>query len=309
MSVARATACAWLDATRRAISDFKLHDRPLAPGNEAHNAAVRIIRNGLAVQCFNILEDFVKARTREALAAISAAAVQFGYLPEALQRATTWEAIKAIDVQLKGKEKADRVAFAQLYTAMIASTATSPMQLLDIAFFHTGSNISKDQFRDALSAFAVDMPWAQLSGISSRLGLSGLPAENVFVSLAQRRHQAAHNAASAVSEADLIQSIRDVYGLAIGFDVLLSIAAFQLTKLNVSQPPGFRTVVSHSQIPMRFIRPQASGFAEIKEGNTRSTRRNKSAAALVPGATTRARKENGVVVVFDSGGEIVEWQL
>jgi hypothetical protein len=309
MSAARQNVCVRLGATRRAVSHFKLQDLPLSPANDPHNSSVRIIRNGLAVQCFNILEDFAKARIAEILNDISASRVRFQHLPQALQRASTIDSVSAIAFQVKLREKTDQISFVQQYTTSVASTSAAIVQLSDISFFHTSSNISKDQFCSSLSAFSIDRPWDQISGLCSRLGLSGLPSNTIFTSLAQRRHAAAHNASVAVSETDLLQSLTDAYGLAVSFDILLSKAAQKIIALTATPPSTFNSIANHANIPLRFIKATRRGFSETKEGTTRNIRTNTTPEPLIASASIRARKENGALIVYDSVGSVVEWVL
>lgn len=300
-----------LSAIRRAVTQFGLQDKPLGATNLTHNATVRIIRNGLAVQCFNMFEGFIKVRTKEALLDISNSAVVFRFLPSKLQHAATVDAIRAIDYQLRTREKDEKVSYAQQLSASVASTSGLPMRLPDIAFFHSSANISRDQYRDALFAFGVDVPWTQVSGLSSRLGLSAFPAENVFTALAQRRHSAAHDPSAAVSESDLLQSVADAYGLAICFDILMSKAVAALVNLTALPPASFRSVKDHRQIPLRFLRPAGLGsaYAEVREGSRRSTRKASSMAVLLDDALIRTRREGGILVAYNDGGFVEDWHV
>jgi hypothetical protein len=287
--------------------DFNLQDLPSTPANLSHNTSARIIRNGLAVQCFNIFEDFVKARTGEILANIAGATLPFGSLPQALQMAATVHTIKAIDFQLKLHDAADRIRYAQDYSEKVSSTKSPAGQLAEIAFFHAAPNISKEHFKDALGAFLVASPWPQVSGLCSRLGISAMPAENVFKNLAQRRHTAAHKADASVSEVDLTQSLLDATGLAVSFDILLSQSARQMAKVSSPIAAGTELISDHLSIPLRFIRFHNSRFGEIKEGGKRFFRTHSDSAALIPEAAARSLKENGALIVFDSGGLICDW--
>lgn len=305
MSAARDAFCERIGAIRGAITDFKLADLPLGPLNASHNKSARIIRNGLAVQCFNVFEDFVKARTGEILAEISAAGIPFGSLPEEFRRAATVDAIKAINYQMTLPHIADRVRYAQDYGERVASTKGAPFQLAEIAFFHSSPNISKEHFQAALSAFDVEKAWPQVSGLSSRIGTSAVPAENVFLSLAQRRHRAAHDAGASVSELDLSQSLRDAVGLAVSFDILISKATPRMcNRASGTAPlPAFE----QSRIPLRFIKFNRRRFVEIKEGASRGVRANSDALALLPSAAARAARESGVLVVYDETGIPSHW--
>jgi hypothetical protein len=307
MSAARKAFCDRIGSVRGAIGNFNLRDLPAIPANAAHNDSVRIIRNGLAVQCFNILEDFIKARTAELLDGVSTSGLPFQYLPERFQWATTVDAVRAIDYQLKLRERADRILYAQDYTAKISSSKTGPLDLAETAFFHAASNIAGDHVREAMNAFAVSDPWKQCSALASRLGLSGIPADAVFQSLAQRRHNAAHNASASVSELDLQQSLSDAAALAICFDILSSRAMFGICKLKAAHPKGSWIINDQALIPLRFIKHSKNRFCEIKEKGTRSVRVHVDALHLVPAATTRTKREGGALLVYDAGGFPITW--
>lgn len=297
MSQARATFWQRIGAIRTAIADYALQDLPLLPANASRNASVRVIRSGLAVQCFNVLEDFIKARMGEALAEVSNSGVRFSWLPEALREAATLHAVKAVGVQVKRKPRADRILYVQTYGAKIASTQTGALELPDIGFFHVGSNIGGDDLRDALVAFGVQSPWLQLSGLLSRISISALPAEQIFAGLASRRHAAAHDPNTSISESDLVQSIVDATGIAVGYDLLLSRVMRLLSQLSgpaLSQPPIFN---GHSSIHLRFIRVKGAGFCEIRENGRRSVARHVDWQGLLPAAKARASANNEALVI------------
>lgn len=294
-------------AIRTATADFSLVDLPLLPANVSRNASVRVIRSGLAVQCFNILEDFVKARTSEALVSVSASGVRFSWLPEALQEAATLGTVRAISVQVKRQPRTDRVLYAQTYGSRIASTQTGAMQLADISFFHSGSNVSAEELRDALAAFGVKSPWHQLSGLLSRIGLSALPAENVYATLAMRRHSAAHDPSTVVSENDLVQSIADASSIGLGYDLLLSCATIALSRLGAPVANHMSLVSDHKSIPLRFIRARGSQYCEVKEAGKRSIALDSEWQSLLPAAKARAAANSEALVVLERVPPAVCW--
>lgn len=309
MSAARLIFCERISTIRGAIIDFNLRDLPPIPTNSSHNNSARVIRNGLAVQCFNIFEDFVKARVEEILAGIATSGVLFNHLPMDLQWAATVGSVKAIEQQLKIREKAVKIRYVQDVSEKISSTKTTAFFLTEIAFFHAASNISKDHFKDALNSFGVDKPWLQISGLCSRLGISGLPAETVFESFAQRRHSAAHKASTSVSETDLTQSVLDAVGLAICFDVLITKAAKIIGSLNSSSRPNAALISNQAAIPLRIIKYFGSSFSERKEGTSSNVQTSVISSALIPNATNRANAENGFLVVYDKLGHPDFWNV
>ncbi len=307
MSVSRKTFCERIATIKDAVANFNLQDLPPVPANLSHNKSARVIRNGLAVQCFNIFEDFVRGRTEEILLGISSSGVAFASLPEELRKASTVDVIQAIQFQLKLQDKANRISYVQDYSDKISSTKLAVFQLPDLAFFHSGSNISKEQFRDALGALSVDKPWSQISGLCSRFGISGLPAEDVFQSFAQRRHNAAHDPNASVSEVDLQQSLTDATGLASCFDILASHCARLIATLSSPIPATTVLIKDHATIPLRFVKYLNGQFREIKERGKKAIQSDAQYSPLIAGAAMRSVKENGMLVVLDATGALVEW--
>ncbi|MBX3751031.1 MAG: hypothetical protein KF897_13150 [Opitutaceae bacterium] len=310
MSVARTTFCDRIGSMRKAITQFNLHDLPPTQANKDHNDSARIIRNGLAVQCFNIFEDFVRGRTNEILAELSASGVPFTNLPDDLRWAATVDSIKAIDFQLKLRDVNDRIRYAQDQSESISSTKSPALRLAEVAFFHSSSNISKDQFRDALKAFSIDKPWIQISGLSSRLGVSGVPAETIYAGLAERRHKAAHDPRAAVTETDLKQSINDAMALAVCFDLLLSRVLGLAIKDLIAVAAGSSTLLpSHTLVQLRFIKLIAGRFGEMGEGARRCVKKHADLNALLPVAQNRAKKRGSALVIFDASGSLATWSV
>lgn len=307
MSVARTEFCDRIATVRAAVVEFKLQDFPTTAANALHNKSARMIRNGLAVQCFNVFEDFVKRRANEVLESIGASAVPFSYWPDRLQRAVTVDIVKAIDFQLRLRDQDDRIRFVQEYSEKISSTKLMPVQNTDIAFFHSSSNISKDHYRNALAAFAVEKPWPQVSGLCSRLGLSGIPSENLFYSFAQMRHRAAHDSNASVSEVDIKQSLVDATSLSICFDILVSKCAGLVTRTTARTTASVALISDQSVIPLRFIRYARGKFGEIREEGKRFVRCDSNSAKLIANALRRSVVENGALIICDESGTIVNW--
>jgi hypothetical protein len=306
MSAARSKFCQRLSSIRTAMVDFALHDFPATPQNLARNESARIIRNGLVVQCFNTFEDFLRERIAEILNLIESSNLAFLHLPNDLRKAATLESLKAIIFQLKLQDAASRIGFVQDHCEKIGSTKNAPFSLSEFSFFHANSNVTKDDLRSALSAFMIDKPWDQIRNLCSRLGLSAMAAETVFLNFSQRRHNAAHRANTSTSEVDLTQSLLDATGLSLGFDVLVTKAANYICNSQV----GLNTnqfILIGSSIPIRSIKFKSGKFMEIKEGASRSAKSDVRASTLIPRALQRAQNENGVLVVYDELGRVVEW--
>lgn len=307
MSAARSTFCNRIATIRSAIDDFRLQDLPATPANLAHNRSARVIRNGLAVQAFNTFEDFTRGRMREVLSQISASSPAFCHLPDAFQKAATVDIMAAVQFQLKLQEPANRIAFTQTSCGDVFSTSTGAISIPALGFFHSSSNITKDQFRDALVAFGVDQPWTQISGLCSRIGVSGIPAQDLFIDLANRRHTAAHDPNASVSELDLSQSLRDAVSLGSCFDILLTHCSARLSSLLAK--PTSPILGGHGSLPIRFIKHAGGRYGEIKELGSKFFRTATDYATLIPAASARAAREGAILAIFDDRSHLVQWYL
>lgn len=307
MSKARSAFLERIGSVRNAITDFGLQDLPPSTANESKNRSVRIIRNGLAVQCFNIFEDFSKARFGELVDQLSARISRFEMLPVKLQEAATVRSVAAIHHQARRKDSSSKILYTQDYSTRIASTVSGALRLPEIAFFHGASNISEQEFGDCLASFAIKTPWLQLSGVASRAGLSAIPAKNVFDSLSERRHNAAHNAGAAVSESDLLQSIGDAIALAVGFDVLASRAVELIARQRLAAVAGVYLLNDHATLPLRFVRLVNGRYCEVREGAKKSSRTASDWKALLPDAARRTERSGGGLLVFDDSNALVHW--
>ncbi|MFZ4595507.1 MAG: HEPN domain-containing protein [Verrucomicrobiaceae bacterium] len=309
MSAARKAFCERIATIREAVDAFNLRDMPLHSSNATHNASVRVIRNGLVIQCFNTFEDFLKARMSEVLTSLSARLRSIQHLPEKLRDAATVGVISAIQFQLKLQDASSKARFVQDCAGKIFSTTLGSIQLPEIMFFHSASNISHEQYKEALSAFGIQSTWDQVRNLCSRIGISGMPPQEVFRSFATRRHQAAHEAGTTISELDLLQSIIDATGLALCFDVLLTNAAHIVPSHSSISATTPRALVDQASIPIRFIKSDGGRFIEIKEGSTRAFRINRDLTKITLDALNRSRAESGLLVKCDSVGIPIEWDL
>lgn len=307
MSVARNIVCDRLAKIERAVSDFGLNDLPATPANIERNDSARIIRCGLAVQTFNVFEDFLRQRMAELLSQLSASGVRFQHLPDELQKATTIDVYSAVQFQFKILDKSARISYAQDHASKVHSTAISIFNLSELSFFYSGSNIGKDQFRDAMIATSINKPWDQIGGLCSRIGMMGMPPDQIFESFAGRRHHAAHDPQASVSEVDLLQSVKDAKSLACCFDVLVSCAIKAISAQTLK--PTAKILSSHSLIPLRFIRYANNRFFEAKEGSSKAYRTASLVEALMPAAMVRSAKEKGALVVFDKVGNLKKWDV
>src|SRR5688572_20617655 len=137
MSAAREDFFKRIDDVALVLSDDSLKDGSLTDTEK--NAKARVLRNGLAVVLFAILEDFIRQRTSEVLMAVGTAGVVFDRLPEKLRKAATIGFLSTLGFRIKLQEDADKLEFLQLEARRIASTAGSPFEISPFSLAHSKS--------------------------------------------------------------------------------------------------------------------------------------------------------------------------
>lgn len=271
-----------------------------------HNEMARMLRNGLAVVGFAALEDFIKKRASEAMNEISNCATPFSRLPEKLQNATTYEAISALSFQLSLHDKSAKISYIQDQAKKIASTSGSNYELTSHAFGYDQSNVNNETIKKILLCFQVDDPWRQMTLISSRIGLTGLPLDESYKNASTRRHKAAHVANSDTPEVDLIQYVKEAFGIAMSFDFLLSHAVNLIRTSDLNYLNGTNRITSNS-ISLRFVKYQDSNWKELLEGQSRAIRSSVNLIQIQSDAKNRAARNRNSYIEFDENGVISDW--
>ncbi len=271
-----------------------------------HNDIARLLRNGLAVVAFAALEDFIKNRTSEVLGQIGTSPVKFTELPEALRIAATYKAISALSYQISIREKADRTAYIQQQAMNIASTASTPYVITPHAFGYSQANISDETISEIMRAMFVNDPWAQISALSARLSITTLPLKDAFTNASKRRHKAAHVSSANIPELDLQSFIRESYGIAAAFDILISEALKLIQHRSIDHLKGIKSLTS-ANIKFRFLKQSSGIWKEIPEGKIRAYRTAIDRNLITPQARIRASSNNEYLFVFDEKGMLMEW--
>jgi hypothetical protein len=197
------------------------------PASEVeHNGRANILRKGLGIIAFNILEDYLKKRTKEALNDLSHSGVSFENLTDKMQTASVIKAMNvAQNVLQREKRKNSQTWLADAHRE--AKIISSPLggtnyEISSYAFLHEGSNIQADEVNNVLSAFAVDEGWNAITYTSKKLGYGVPSLKQEYENIASRRHAAAHESNFNYEYAHLSGLKNHIIALSAAFDVLLT---------------------------------------------------------------------------------------
>jgi len=272
-----------------------------------HNNVAKLLRNGLAVVGFAALEDFIKTRSSEVMAAIGGGGVSFSDLPEKIQAASTHEAISALSYQLSVRDRSERISYIQEQARKISSTASVGYDLTEHSFAHNQANVNEAAIAGILKSFYVDDPWGNMSALSSRLNLTALPLIETYKGAMRRRHRAAHVASADTPQSDISQFVKEALAIAIGFDSLLTTALSKMLSGDRQFLRG-RYRVSEADITFRRVVFESGKWKEFVEGRARAHRVSDDISAFKPQVQGRALAANQVYVEFDRSGLVADWE-
>src|SRR5689334_12150200 len=143
MSSARNTFLQRVATFKKTLDSDFLRDDGVSPS--LHNEKARLLRNGVAIIGFTILEDFVKDRTGEVLESIGSSTRPFSSFPPELQEAVTAKALKSISERASNLKRSneDWLSFIHNETRHIASTADFPFSISKYSLGWDKSNLAK----------------------------------------------------------------------------------------------------------------------------------------------------------------------
>lgn len=299
MCSARADFFSRIAVLRSAANDPSLQNGP--PSDAEHNNKAVVLRNGLAVMQFVVLEDFVRSRAGEVMSRLGAGATPFNQLPYQIQEASLSGALSALKYRAALARSAgeDVHPMLQTHSAKIASTKNhGQYQLSELSFASANANIDAETVTEILAAFKVNEPWSTVQSISRAAGIGILGIKGSMTAARRRRHNAAHDPTAGTVSGDLAGFNDQAVGIALGFDFSLSRALRFI--LDRDQPYlGNKGRLLRNQISVRTVGPEKKEWVERLAGRARAVRRLRDLTTLEHLAAERARKDNDGFAVLD----------
>lgn len=191
---------------------------------QEHNDTANLLRKGLGIVAFNILEDFIKSRTREMFDFISNSRVRFEILPEKFKIAATNGALKGLVFQatLEKKNQGDWMSLIHGEAKNIFSTSQTPFTLSSMSLLSESSNVGPDEITDVLKCLDITGGWGTLQAISNALGGGTLDLNAAYKNMFSNRHKCAHEANFSYQYTQLENSLRDIVAISLAFDIVIT---------------------------------------------------------------------------------------
>ncbi|WP_199580254.1 hypothetical protein [Blastococcus sp. TBT05-19] len=263
------------------------------------------------MQVYTVLEEFVRARSLEALNHISAGYGGWAQLPEGLLRRSTMGVASMLGGEAARLNKTNGTAAA---LALLEDTAVSwitrrngGMQLSELTFRWAGSNMQAEDLVDILQAVTIEKPFESMTSIIKRFGLplQGTVKE-LLQSLARNRHSAAHAPSPGIPAVSLRSMPNDLVTLALAFDVLISRGAAAGHRSDADFRQG--KAVKVSSIGLRTVtRLHGDEWRELKVGNQRGTRPVGSLVDVKAALLSKRAKTGDVLLFLERDGSVSDW--
>lgn len=264
-----------------------------------------ILRRGLAVSAYNLLETFIEGRVRELADLVNQGHVHFVDLPEKVQQRAMRHVLDVASARVRRLQPGDIPPFVEAVGRSL-SALNGPVNLSALTWLWTGSNMNTEDYNTLLKLFHVQAPWEAVGALATRLSLPPGDPKSELHEFGQERNRAAHDSSHQVSSVWIPHAINLVVKFAVSFDAFASIAADALKRadqLYLSDRNWTSGIVG-----IRRVVQRQRDWAEYVDGKTKAHRKGPDKHSVVLAAATRCTKRD-LLVVFDEQGQLLEWSV
>ncbi|MBH2004029.1 MAG: hypothetical protein I8H66_05000 [Sphingobacteriia bacterium] len=273
-----------------------------------HNGVANLLRKGLGIVAFNIIEDFIKKRAEEALLSVSNSGVSFANLTNALKESSTLGAIKSLlfNANLLKKDPAfDVINLVQTEAYNVYSTKVHPFSLSKYSLVYSESNVSSSAIPDLLKSFGIDNCWPTLKLISDSI-CGGIPdLASAFNNASQRRHSAAHNVDFNYSHVWLSNIKSEILAIAAAIDIALSAKCRQINRFPANQISSLDISIDLNYRFIELVSPTL--FKERKNLGGKVIKNWPTLAAAIASHQPRLITKKEFLIILNSSSRIIDW--
>lgn len=277
----------------------------LEPSVRAAGPAGEILRRGIAVSAYNLLETFIEGRIGEIAGYVNQGHIHFADLPDRLQKNATRGVLEVASSRIRRIPSADVRGFVEKLGNSLAAV-NGPINLSALTWLWSGSNMRDSDYASILRTFHVEKPWDAVGALAVRLGfLPGDPSSEL-AEFAQERHRSAHDSGHQVSNIWIPLAIDNVVKFSVTFDAFASVAATALRR-------GDTAFLADSNwtsgvVGIRRVVERQRDWAEFTETGTIARKIGPDRHTVQLGAATRC-SDRDLLVTADSGGQITDWSI
>jgi hypothetical protein len=279
-----------------------------------HNKRARILKNGLAIIGYTILEDFLKTRTGEVLSQFSSVgneSIPFERLPQVLKDASIFDALQGLAAYIKTNKKdiENPISFVQEQTSKIASTQSNSYELSPFSMGLTQANVTQENIRDSLVTFGIDGGWNAIQQVTSLAGVTLLAPQESFKNAYLRRNKAAHDADADSPYDDLLNYIKEATAIAFSFDALITKSLYLVSQQDEGYLKNNKNYIKASSLKIRFIiydNREWKRFETLQESSIDSS---SDYQELVSNFRIRQTGKDEIIIIKNERNDIIDWEL
>jgi hypothetical protein len=273
-----------------------------------HNGVANLLRKGLGIVAFNILEDFIRNKSLESLATVSNSRISFDKLTESLQEASITGALSALSFRSKIEKNdgGDWKTLVQDEALKIHSTKYATFELSKFSLVSANSNINAAEVADVLKSFGIKGGWNTLKQVSDNVG-GGLPDLNQsYKNAADRRHASAHTATFQYNYQWLSDIRNEILAISCSLEILLSARCRQIaTDLT-------KNIADHDindALNYRFLEQSGAVYRETTQIGGRARKKWLSLVEAINHIQPHLSAKNEYLVVLNNTRRIDDWYV
>lgn len=251
------------------------------PPNDPHNISARILRTGLAVIAFALVERYLKSIFDSLVTDVARSSIRYSHFPDAMKKFLVADSISGLhNSAFFIKDQAQKLIYLEAEVNKLSSFSSVPPIFTAFGFSPSGSNVGHEDINQGFKAFGVADVWGKLTNIASIIGSGSLSLKNDYISLANSRHKSAHEASN-IPTSDLLTNLNSAITIGMSADIL----GMKLGKtIKMCQTAGsLSTTISAMTFELRYLdhgldgkwleRPNISGrvikkYADREGGKT-----------------------------------------
>jgi len=276
-----------------------------------HNGSANLLRKGLGIVAFNILEDFIKNKTQETLDNISNTGISFSDLSEKLQTASTLGALNALKFRAD-LEKKNNGNWQQLIheesLKIYSSTSEGNFALSKFSLLSSGSNVTPKEVIDTISTFGISGGWTKLQNISDKINAGVLRLDESYKNASSRRHKSAHTVNFLYQYTWLEAIKKEILAISASFDILLS-ARIRQIKNNTSLPMNNHNI--DDELKYRYLKKDIVRrrivYKEKVDITGRSRRNWDNLQNAISTLKPNLSQNNEFLIILDTSGSLIDW--
>jgi len=282
-----------------------LRTASLSPAVRATDPSGEILRRGVAVSAYNLLEAFIEARLAELTIYINQGHLHFADLPERVQKQATRNLLDVANARARRIPDADLRDFVRAVGESL-SAVHGAVNLSSLTWMWSGSNMRTSDFGAVLKSFHVEAPWPSIAALSARIGLNAGDPMADLDAFAQERHRAAHDSTHQVSNLWIGLAIDHLVKFSVTLDAFASVGAAAMRRGDAAFLADKNW--TSSVIGIRRVKARSNSWAEYTENGTSAFRVGTDLHVVTMNAAQRC-SEKDLLIVTDATGQVIDWSI